>query len=116
MVGHVKSRVLAHRLDLRDELADVSFLDKRIGQGDVERNGNSVIRDRIVAFLLHDFNEKIVLRENYIITAEAEFQRAFFFKLSHCGVSVKLGESLLDLSEMLAVLRTDGLELRLEAV
>lgn len=62
------------------ELADVSFLDKRIGQGDVERNGNSVIRDRIVAFLLHDFNEKIVLRENYIITAEAEFQRAFFLQ------------------------------------
>ena len=72
MVGHVKSRVLAHRLDLRDELADVSFLDERIGQSDVERNGNSVIRDRIVAFLLHDFNEKIVLRENYIITAEAK--------------------------------------------
>ena len=116
LVHNIEVCLFAHRLNLRDYLSDEALFDKLGGEVRVDSNGDAVVGDREAALFLDGVYEQVVNAELYLVAVDAELQRAVFVKLLLCGGAVEGGEMLFYLAEESAVLRTDGLELRLEAV
>ena len=116
MIHHLEAGILAHGLNLGDQLIDITFLDQLRRQVRIQHNRDRTVLLRDKTRLLSHVDEQILLRQQNLRIAVLQCQRALCVKLVHRLVAVQLREGFPDESEMSAVFWSDRLELRFEGV
>ena len=115
-VGHVEIGLLAHRLHLADDLADIALRNQLRRQVRVQHNRHALIFLRDEARFLHRRSQHIVLAQRD--QSAVNVKRHGFAALERIDdiVAVHRLQVLANLAQQLAVLRAKGAHLGLELI
>ena len=107
---------LAHGLQLADDFTDKAFLNQLLAEGSLQSNGHGAITLGGKALSLGHGNIHILGSQLHSAALELQHQLASAFQLCLGGMAIDSSQGSLDLANLLAHLRTQHLELRLEAI
>ena len=116
VVNHLKACLLTHGLELAYDFTDKSLLNKLGSESGIKSYGNALIREGVIALLLLNVDKKVLLKKLNGLTVVLKGKLSFGVKLTLCGRAVNIRKPLTDSTEVLTVLGTYGLELRLEGI
>ena len=116
MIGNLKTCFFSHGLDLTYDLADEALFQKFRSQVGIQGYGYVVVALGYIALGLSHLDQQIIFGQHYQFAAEIKLQCPICLQGVHSGIAVDLRQSLADVAKLLAVLRSDGLKLRLEKI
>ena len=109
VVGDLKAGVLAHGLDLADDLADKALLDQLRAQVRIQDHGHIGVLLGDEALPPGHIDQQVVLGQDHLCPVKGKGQRAGLVQGIHGLIAIQLRQGGADLPQELPVLGTYGL-------
>ena len=116
MIRHLKAGFLAHGLHLADDLPHKALFNECRGQYGVDRHGDIPVGYGIEALPLGRFDQQIIGGQLHRPLTKVKAQLAFAVQNRLGSTAVQVRQRLADLTQLLAVLGANSLQLRLKVV